>query len=775
VRVAVVRHQGETTLAPSNDVVPYLKAQGDGRWLVSTFDERDFGGALGAQDFDVIVLGYNAILFTPELRAALRATAPSTPLLLMHQRDTECFDFLQRDLALELVKLGDGVTEAVSPRERAPEFEPVLNWPNAATVPLAAKAIRGYAFSPSTAWRVVLEVQLAAQRLPAVIRTRADHPRRIVALSLLLRPAVVDAHGELLENLLVYCAFGWPDVALVTIDRHAASAGRVLDLERGMGMWTERRVSVTVPNGKPLPVGQWPLIGVKRIVAPKELAAKVDKLGGTPAWSRRGGELIRVDADRNVTVTAQLTDQFVVLRHWAVWFSALPERAWIGRLSPARSVLRLLATIEAELGELSGDLRFKLEPSDYAPEIARLLAGRVRHGNVDETISATAAALDLDSLTGARALTRIQRQRMRSWLRQQIDGATRADQLDILRVLGDRELLAERLKAWEGDWLSADADRRLDVLVATRLREAVHACWPEGDEPHDLLADTALAALDGDDLVNELHRGPLQCADFLAAVYSRGPEAAGAGAPLFDPARFPRSIGAATERVGGRGLYTADADVRAVCAHTLAVLRHLERHPAGLRFLPGHGELPQSAVESVLQEATRAREAERDARRDLPALGVAVFLLATVALAFGALGLLDLWGISGITLVVPWWLALSALALAAGGLAGLRWFVLERAERAEERDLQLAQHAVAAAAVALALVPATLVWQLAAPESGVLAVTFGPVAGLIAFVLLMIALNRFGLAPGWATSLPSQAADVKSLPGLLAKLIRPRS
>jgi hypothetical protein len=179
VRVAVIRNQSETMLSPSNDVVPFLEAQGGERWAVTAFDERDFGGALGAAaDFDVIVLGYNATLYTPELRAALRAAPPTAPVLLMHQREQHCFAFLRDELELEVVELDGGVREAVIPRERTESFEPLLSWPNAQLTKekrLAVKSIRGLSFSPDGAWRLVMEAQRGAQRLPVLVRTRSDH------------------------------------------------------------------------------------------------------------------------------------------------------------------------------------------------------------------------------------------------------------------------------------------------------------------------------------------------------------------------------------------------------------------------------------------------------------------------------------------------------------------------------------------------------------------------------------------------------------------------
>lgn len=767
VRVGVIRHQGETMLSPSHDVVPFLEEHHQ-RWAVTAFDERDFGGALGAAaELDVIVLGYNATVFTPDLRRQLEQAPPTAPVLLLHQREQHCFSFLRDRLALEIVDL-DGVAHAVSPRERSDEFEPLLNWPHAGLLPeqrFEAKAIRALSFSPDGAWRVVMEAQQGAQRFPVLTRTRSDYAQRMVACSLLLRPGADARHGRLLENLLVYCAFGWPEVGLVELEGDAAATTRMRDLEHGMTMWTHRTVRVRLADGEKVPIESWPLQGVKRVVAPAELTADRIDPGASAPWFRRGGELIRVDAEGRIEVAAELTDRFIVVRRWAMWFGGVSDQAWLGRLSFARAVLRMLDDIAQDPSKLPSDLRFRVQPADYADEVARLVNARVRPDNVEETISATAAALDLDRLVGRRALTPFKRRLVERWLKGHLDTAVWGDQLDILRCLGRPRLLLEQLAGWQDAWLGRDPQRRVDALVATRLREAVRACWPDGDEPDDLLGDDALAALDGDAVLADLRHSPLLCADFLSVLY--GPARADRRpTKLFDPARFPRSVPAAIDRVRAGDLYTATADVRVVCAHTQAVLRHLERHPAGLRFTPEGGELPSSVAESVLEEATRARASEREARRDLPALGSAMLVFATVTLALAAVGLLDLWGISGITVQVDhWWLVAVASAVPAIVLAALRYGLRLPEDGDERHDVWVGQSALALGSLALAAVPATLVWRHFEEDDLGLAIALAPAAGAFALAILLLALRHFGLVPRWATSLPTLASSVTSLVG----------
>src|SRR5688572_18593394 len=343
VKVGVLRNQSESLLSPANDVVPYLDGRPD-RWDVKTFDERDFGGLLGAAEFDVIVIGYNATLYTPQLRQALEREPPTTPVLMLHQRDQDCFAFLRDDLAVQVVRLGTAVREARTPSRSSPAFEPLLNWPHAgfsADGTLAARAIRGLSFSPDGAWRIVLEAYRGAQKVPALIRTRSDHRQRLVATSLLLQPRPGDAHGQLLENLLVYCAFGWPDVALVHARDDPEAEAQARGLASGMAMWTERCVRVAVPTGHPVSIEHWPLRGARRVVAHGDRpGAEFEPQGPPEPWLRRGGELVRISRAGRITVTGELADRYVVVREWAMWFGRLPDEAWLTRLSPAYGVLR---------------------------------------------------------------------------------------------------------------------------------------------------------------------------------------------------------------------------------------------------------------------------------------------------------------------------------------------------------------------------------------------------------------------------------------------------
>ena len=133
-------------------------------------------------------------------------------------------------------------------------------------------------------------------------------------------------------------------------------------------------------------------------------------------------------------------------------------------------------------------------------------------------------------------------------------------------------------------------------------------------------------------------------------------------------------------------------------------------------------------------------------------------------LAFASFGLLELWGVRGVTVTFkPWWFAIPALVVPAVALAVLRWYVLRGRIEEERRDLQLARTAMGLGAVALAFVPPTLVWPVTAPDGlTVPALAAFLLAYFTTFVLLALALRRLGLLPAWARQLPLIGADLKA-------------
>jgi hypothetical protein len=94
-KIAVLRHDAETAHTPSYDLGA-LPAIRDDRWDVLWFDDDSYGGMLGQPSpFSALVLGYNAVSFTEDVRVALSESPPADPIVLLHQLRPNCYEFLR--------------------------------------------------------------------------------------------------------------------------------------------------------------------------------------------------------------------------------------------------------------------------------------------------------------------------------------------------------------------------------------------------------------------------------------------------------------------------------------------------------------------------------------------------------------------------------------------------------------------------------------------------------------------------------------------------------
>src|SRR4051812_24770263 len=130
--LAILQFDAEASRAPAQDLSA-LAALRDPRWSpVRWFNERDFGGMLGGPSpYGATVLGYNAVAFSADVRAQLDAEPPSGPVVILHQRDSDCYGFLRDRLALKSHRvplLGD-VSHASVPSERRARDEILLRFP----------------------------------------------------------------------------------------------------------------------------------------------------------------------------------------------------------------------------------------------------------------------------------------------------------------------------------------------------------------------------------------------------------------------------------------------------------------------------------------------------------------------------------------------------------------------------------------------------------------------------------------------------------------------
>jgi hypothetical protein len=822
-KIAVLRHDAETAHTPSYDLGA-LPAIRDDRWDVLWFDDDSYGGMLGQPSpFSALVLGYNAVSFTEDVRVALSESPPADPIVLLHQLRPNCYEFLRERLELRLEQDSRvDIDSARVPDERTPDDEVLLRFPRiagAARGSIEAKAIRWFSFKPGSAWRVVLETRDDTPRLPVLVRTADVEQQRIVACSLLLEPGD-PKHAALLENMLTYAAHGWPEIAVIerTPERADFDPEGIARKLRVQGARTIRYQC----GDKDVKFDEWPLRGMRRVV----LAAEDKDVTETPdaqAWRTAGGVAILVDADQSVTVRAEPTDAEWVARQWAAWYAGCPPRRWQTSVFACREVLRMLEGLRGDevgawadkLDERAGRLpadqakavrdrtkrlreQAKLHaatarelglhgegsayaPSDFAPEVAALLSGRVKHGNVDETIGATVAALDLDTMLWHRqlaatkiatpgrsighavgdaafALTPYGRWRVIRWLKAQFKRAPLADRLDIARTLRSKVLLG---KALDEKKHFTNLPRGLSAVEVSRLREAVLAC--HGVELRQLPGHVEKALDDERGVLADLRDGSLRCAEliepFMRCRLLAPDHRLSRRSEKVEEAAFE---GLAVSCTLARPDRLAGSNGHDISVEGLALLRWLTLEPgSALQMRPHSRELPAKAVSAVLGEVERARSAEQSARVDVPALGTAVWLLGAATLSVLWVALLAAMKQFDVTVTGRHGLVGGiAFAASLAFLAVLRWLGLRphRQKHPERRDLVFAQ-LVLFGIVVIGLVAG--VWNLASTDWKPNLAVIGAAAGIVA--LLLAVLRRLRLAPIWAVEVAAIFSDPKGL------------
>jgi hypothetical protein len=135
--------------------------------------------------YDVLIFGYNAIAFSPTVRAALDAEPPRSPLVVLHQLRPDDYRFLTGRLQLTLRRAPGGHTEEAFVPYGRERDEILLNFPATPlqdASSLRARAINWFEFEPGSAWRIALEARVGARRLPVVVRTADTEPQRVVGL-----------------------------------------------------------------------------------------------------------------------------------------------------------------------------------------------------------------------------------------------------------------------------------------------------------------------------------------------------------------------------------------------------------------------------------------------------------------------------------------------------------------------------------------------------------------------------------------------------------------
>ncbi len=657
--VALVQSEAEMLHSPAHDVSSFLR-RGDKRWRLESFTERTFDAVDKiASSFDCVIIGFNAACHHTSIREALRAAQrPPANLLILHQQESEALNFLRDGLAIGLEPLRERAQHAFA-RERREEDEQLLNWPRqvvrgAAQEPIDCAASFWLRFDTETAWRTVLEVKDGARRVPVMVRTSTTLNRRLVVCSAWLDPRDDKQHARLLENAIAYCAQGRPEIAVVA---PGPSEGRLPPsalLARKLRLQGSSTVEIAPKDGSELHFDQWPLREVSHVVLRNDQRPE-RYLEDAAAWLESGGTLVGVNNGR-FTLHTGVSDAHWVAQRWALWFHSVDQERWLDGIFRARAVLEVLSRIQSSESRAHPErLGLDRDIAELIPQLGRLidaeLGGRY---SVNELVSSTTAALDVDRLAGGRVLQEAQRLQVEAWLRAAFPRASLEERFDIARALGESGLDLFEEAA------SAAPHGRLSVVSVTRMREAALRC-----NAKTVTVEEAGVEVDS---LTELDTRPQLCAEFLAAMAELARARPEDDVTSFDSTLADRAVATLAKHSvlvsPDDGL--ADIDAEAVCSEALGLMSYFRL--TGEATLPARPEtvgLPTGAVEPVLKETRRARAAELAARaeeqrlrRPLDIAQIAM-LCVTVLLAVGI-------ALAGAKLVV---LDLNALTVIGGGIA----------------------------------------------------------------------------------------------------------
>jgi hypothetical protein len=681
--VGLVQSESEMLQAPEYDLSAFLER--DPRWDVELYTERTVQSLVGSPErVDCIVVGYNAAHKSPEIQDALRAADLNVGLCVLHQLSPQAFSFLPPAHGIRMEPMRPPIQPELAPQLVVAD-EVLLNWP----MPVGlregrlphSQAHAALVPTSSDRWRTVLEAGGPDRRLPVLMRSVRGQSPPVVLCTGLLAPRHT-SHAALIGNILLWCASGHPSAVVVAPrDEHAAAI-----MQRKLRLQGTRAVADPIDDVADLDFASWPLRGVKHALLPQRWDPTAadgwpDRdPHGARAWLRSGGRLLLFGGDDDsITVRHAESDVHWVARRWAAWFHAAPEETWCGRDDPgsesegsiiaSRAVLTLLAAFHGDgqtarvpgLYAVRGVLR-ELEqrdagidprelgvppPSEYLERLRRLLRRRIGDGDsVDDTVSATVAALDVDALLGGRALDPVTRERMHDWLRKRAtaSGDQRAaleDRLEIAR-LDSAESLARLIDTARDD---PRLDQPLSAVLITALRSAIAAC---GVEPTDKAFDW-LSANPDSIVADDLRTRPLLAMRYLLGLSDLqtawsppdGNDRA-ANASLSAGARAIRNppsttVDRAVVTVGRYGpllhgwteASVPSADIASTEA--LALIAYFGRNPAPTHVVGSTHPITPETIGSVLREAAALRvernELQRsnrelaDAKRRLERLG----------------------------------------------------------------------------------------------------------------------------------------------------------
>jgi hypothetical protein len=181
------------------------------------------------------------------------------------------------------------------------------------------------------------------------------------------------------------------------------------------------------------------------------------------------------------------------------------------------------------------------------------------------------------------------------------------------------------------------------------------------------------AALDSDAVITELEGRPLMSAEFIDAVsvlHRANPQhpASRLDGPAVRAAMSVVSARGALARHGQAD--SGETDATEISTEALALINHLRERPTSTwQIVPESDNVPAAAVQEVLRESARTRNANAEAADRARALGFATWILGALAVAGASLALA--WRFHQITLSTASWMTLGvslAVAVVALGL-----------------------------------------------------------------------------------------------------------
>ena len=680
--VALLQSESEMMQVPEYDLLPALEL--DKTWDVELFTERTVDALLdSAERFDCVVVGYNAAHKSDQIRNALTSRPPGVGLLVLHQLEPSGLSFIASE-GLRAIRLRPPANHALLVPEVVAHDEILLNWPwrleltkvdNTRCLPHSIAHL-GVVQQPGGTWEAVFETRYGHRRLPVVLRTDARARVATAVCTVLLAPRHED-HLKLLTNLLMWCAAGRPSAVVIEApgESNASIVHRKLRLQ-GVKAVVERVAA------DELDFERWPVWGARDALLPAALDPtqapgwpREDPCHAKP-WLRRGHRIVLLGRDDSLTIRHGESDAHWVAGRWATWFNSVPTVIWHGgrgqpgSIVATRAILRVLSALhrvrrETTLpglatahGVLDGleeagtgiDPRALglPEPGRYVQPVGRMLAARIGpDDNVDDTVSATVAALDIDALLGGDVLGD-RRGRLKAWLKGRAGTAALEDRLEIARCFGDEELLQDVMKSAAND---ARIRQPASAVMVTALRSALVAC---NASPETRLEQFALDP-ESSVVDDELRMRPMLAAGYLIGVmdlqrlWTTPPSREAALALVAPPAA---RVDRATITLGRYGpLSRGVSDWRPpvpelASTEALALIAYFAKYPVPTHVV-GASDVSAGALHAVLQEASRARvenerldeavtegiEHARRAGRTLALAGEALILAATALFA----------------------------------------------------------------------------------------------------------------------------------------------